>query len=174
MVDLHISWDEYHKKTEQLAVKVHDDGWEIAGCPVNGPAITASGEEVAVAWFTGAGDVPRTNLAFSKDGGASFGAPIVIDDGSPLGRVDLLKAGDGSVVVVWLEGTGGEGAEVRLRRVTPDGDVTESVAVSTTSAERPSGFPRLAQTGDGALLLAWTDVSGGEPQVRVTKLQLGR
>ena len=29
MVDLHISWDEYHKKTEQLAVKVHDDGWEF-------------------------------------------------------------------------------------------------------------------------------------------------
>jgi hypothetical protein len=153
---------------------VHDDGWEIAGCPVNGPALTASGEEVAVAWFTGAGDVPRTNLAFSKDGGASFGAPIVIDDGSPVGRVDLLQAGDGSVVVVWLEGTGGEGAEVKLRRVTPDGDVTESVAVTTTSAERPSGFPRLAQTGDGSLLLAWTDVSGGEPQVRVTKLQLGR
>ena len=135
---------------------VHDDGWEIAGCPVNGPALTASGEEVAVAWFTGAGDVPRTNLAFSKDGGASFGAPIVIDDGSPVGRVDLLQAGDGSVVVVWLEGTGGEGAEVKLRRVTPDGDVTESVAVTTTSAERPSGFPRLAQTGDGSLLLAWS------------------
>ena len=29
MVDLHISWDEYHRKTEQLAVKVHDDGWEF-------------------------------------------------------------------------------------------------------------------------------------------------
>ena len=29
MSDLHISWDDYHKKTEELAVKVHNDGWEF-------------------------------------------------------------------------------------------------------------------------------------------------
>ena len=29
MSDLHISWEEYHKKTEELAVKVHDDGLGI-------------------------------------------------------------------------------------------------------------------------------------------------
>jgi len=29
MSELHISWEEYHKKTEQLAVKVHDDGWKF-------------------------------------------------------------------------------------------------------------------------------------------------
>ena len=27
MSDLHISWDEYHRKTEQLAIQVHKDGW---------------------------------------------------------------------------------------------------------------------------------------------------
>ena len=29
MSELHISWEEYHKKTEQLAVKVHEDGWNF-------------------------------------------------------------------------------------------------------------------------------------------------
>ena len=29
MSDLFISWEEYHKKTEELAVKVHEDGWEF-------------------------------------------------------------------------------------------------------------------------------------------------
>ena len=29
MTDLHISWEEYHNKTEELAVKVHNDGWEF-------------------------------------------------------------------------------------------------------------------------------------------------
>ena len=29
MADLHISWDDYHKKTEQLAVKVYNDNWEF-------------------------------------------------------------------------------------------------------------------------------------------------
>ena len=26
---LNISWEEYHRKTEELAIKVHDDGWEF-------------------------------------------------------------------------------------------------------------------------------------------------
>ena len=29
MTKLNISWEEYHKKTEQLAVMVHDDGWQF-------------------------------------------------------------------------------------------------------------------------------------------------
>ena len=29
MTILNISWEEYHKKTEQLALKVHEDGWEF-------------------------------------------------------------------------------------------------------------------------------------------------
>ena len=29
MTTLNISWEEYHKKTEQLAVMVHDDGWQF-------------------------------------------------------------------------------------------------------------------------------------------------
>ena len=29
MADLFISWEEYHKKTEQLAVKVYDDKWDF-------------------------------------------------------------------------------------------------------------------------------------------------
>ena len=29
MSDLHISWDQYHKKTEQLAVQVHNDDWDF-------------------------------------------------------------------------------------------------------------------------------------------------
>ena len=29
MAILNISWEEYHKKTEQLAVKVYDDGWKF-------------------------------------------------------------------------------------------------------------------------------------------------
>ena len=29
MPDLYVSWEEYHKKTEELAVKVHNDGWEF-------------------------------------------------------------------------------------------------------------------------------------------------
>ena len=29
MADLHISWEEYNKKTEQLASMVYKDGWDF-------------------------------------------------------------------------------------------------------------------------------------------------
>jgi len=29
MPDLYVTWDDYHNKTEELAVKVHEDGWKF-------------------------------------------------------------------------------------------------------------------------------------------------
>ncbi len=29
MSDLHITWDEYHKKTEDLAIQINKDGWDF-------------------------------------------------------------------------------------------------------------------------------------------------
>ena len=29
MTELHISWEDYHRKTEELAIKVYDDGWDF-------------------------------------------------------------------------------------------------------------------------------------------------
>ncbi len=149
---------------------VYADGWEIGGCPVNGPAVVARGMDVAVAWFTAAGDVPRVKVAFSTDAGATFGSPVPVDDGNPAGRVDLLMRDDGSVLVSWLERTGGEDAEIRLRRVRPDGRISASTSLVGSSSGRASGFPRLVSTPGGDVVLAWTDLREDEPQVRVAKL----
>ncbi|HZD05512.1 MAG TPA: hypothetical protein VE173_11350, partial [Longimicrobiales bacterium] len=35
-------------------VPVHEDGWHMEACPVNGPAVAARDRDVVVAWFTGA------------------------------------------------------------------------------------------------------------------------
>jgi hypothetical protein len=50
---------------------VHSDNWKIDACPVNGPAIAATGRRVAVAWFTAANDTARVKLAFSSAARAS-------------------------------------------------------------------------------------------------------
>ncbi|MEO6569741.1 MAG: hypothetical protein ABIO94_13325 [Opitutaceae bacterium] len=52
---------------------VFQDGWQLNGCPVNGPAVAASGKRVAVAWFTAANNSARVKMAFSSDAGESFG-----------------------------------------------------------------------------------------------------
>ena len=70
---------------------VHADNWEINGCPVNGPAIAASGDQVAVAWFTAPAGTSLVKAAFSSDSGATFAAPVVVDSGHPLGRLDVVR-----------------------------------------------------------------------------------
>lgn len=133
---------------------VHRDGWEIPGCPVNGPSVAASDRKVAVAWYTNAGNSPRVKVAFSTDAGTTFGEPVQIDGGSPLGRVDTAILDDGSVVVCWLERTAA-GAEIRIRRVTPDRQPGPVSVVALTATDRASGFPSVARSGDH-LVFAWT------------------
>ncbi len=147
------------------------DGWEISACPVNGPAIAATGGRVAVAWFTVANDKPHVNVAFSSDAGASFGAPNVVDDGRPLGRVDVVLLGDGTGLVSWLE-QAEKGTELRVRRVAPDGARGEALTVADSSAARSSGFPRMVESG-GEVVLAWRDAAE-PPRVRTALLEPGR
>src|SRR3546814_4957902 len=45
---------------------VHADNWKIAGCPVNGPAIAAAGNDAIVAWYSAANDVPKLQVARSR------------------------------------------------------------------------------------------------------------
>lgn len=137
---------------------VHRDGWEIAACPVNGPSVDARGERAVAAWFTAARDTSRVRVAFSSDAGTSFGPPVRVDEGRPAGRVDVVMAPDGSAVVSWLEVREG-GAEILLRRVTPDGGAGPPVTAAASSAARSAGFPRMALAGD-RLVLAWTDPEG--------------
>lgn len=151
-------------------VAVHADNWQIPGCPVNGPAIAAAGKRVAVAWFTGV-PKPRVQLAFSEDGGAHFGKPVLIDGGKPLGRVDLLLDADGNAVVSWMA-LAGKGAAVHLRRVTPQGKPGSTMTLAATSAARGSGFPRMALL-DGRLHLAWVEEGETSKKVRLGSLPAG-
>jgi hypothetical protein len=133
---------------------VFQDGWELNGCPVNGPAVAAAGRRVAVAWFTGANQTSRVKLAFSDDAGETFSQPIAVDDGNPAGRVDVLLLDNGGALVCWLEKLP-EGGAVRVRRVSPDGKLDDSVTVAPSGTARSAGFPQMARAG-GELVFAWT------------------
>lgn len=145
----------------------HPDGWTIAGCPVNGPAAVARGERVVVAWYSGArgGEV---RVMFSDDAGASFTEPQRVDDGAPVGRVDLAMLDDGEVAVIWLENTEA-GGELRARRVSADGTERASITVAPAGPDRATGMPKAALY-DGWLWASWVDVEARA--VRVARARL--
>jgi hypothetical protein len=152
-------------------VSLHDDGWKIDYCPVNGPAAGAVGDTVAVAWFTGAQDTSRVRVAFSTDAGATFSAPVRADDGLPTGRVDLEMLSGDAALVSWIERIGGDTAQVRMRIVRRDGTVEPAIIVSPSSGARSSGFPRMARDGDG-VVIAYT-IPGKPSRVQVSRVRTG-
>lgn len=150
---------------------LRDDGWKIAACPVNGPAADARGDSLAVAWFTAAGGVARVQARTSADAGRTFGAPVALDLGKPLGRIETVSLADGSAVVLWLEiGTAENAAGIYARRLWPDGTLSAAALVADSSQARASGFPRAALKKDGRVLMSWTHI-GEKPQVRTLEFE---
>lgn len=135
------------------------DNWMIDGCPVNGPSVSyadsARGGNAAVAWFTGANDGAVVNVVLSNDGGKTFGAPIKVDNGKPVGRVDVSALSSGGALVTWVEQSDA-GTQVRIRQVQPGGGLNDSIVVSAKSSASFMGVPRMTRSGN-QVVVAWTD-----------------
>ena len=148
---------------------VANDGWQIDACPVNGPAISANGRNVAVAWFTVANDKSRVNVALSTDAGKTFGKPIKVDDGNPLGRVDVVSLASGGAIVSWVERTS-QRSEAHIRQIEANGVAGTTINVSGTTGVQSGGFPRIQRQGND-LFVAWT-ASGDKPSVHTSLVNL--
>jgi len=133
------------------------DGWEIDGCPINGPAVSSNGKNVAVAWFTAPGDKPSVNLMMSADSGKTFGKKIRVDGGNPAGRTEVLSLASGDAVVSWIERTA-QGPRLHLRRFDSNGVGAAPIDVSKAGGVSSGGFPKIVLSGND-IVVAWTDTS---------------
>jgi len=148
---------------------VHADNWEIAGCPVNGPAIDALNDQVVVAWFTAAKEIPRVKIAFSNDSGQTFENPIIISEKIPLGRVDIELINEKEAVVSWLEERDSS-AVILAKKVTIEGEISEQLIEVETSSSRQSGFPIMKYI-EKRLIFSWT-ATGDTAKVKTGILNL--
>ncbi len=137
---------------------VHADNWRIPACPVNGPALAARGREVAIAWYTMKNEKGHAQVAFSKDAGRTFGAPIVLADADTIGRVDVALLDDGSMLASWIE-VAGQKAEFKVRRIQPSGAKSPSISVAQIDSGRAAGYPRIAVHGN-EVVFAWVARDG--------------
>jgi len=176
--DIYVTRFEQGRWTEPAAV--HADNWRIPGCPVNGPALSTDGRNVAIAWYTVKQEQGQTYAAFSRDAGRTFGTPIRVDDGGSLGRVDVQMLGDGSALATWIEvpdlsavasGKAEKGAQFRVRRIMADGARTTPIIVAAMTGGRAGGSPRLARHGD-EVVFAWTETVSGVSHVRTSVVRL--
>jgi hypothetical protein len=146
---------------------VHADNWRIEACPVNGPAISARNRDVAVAWFVALNDEGKAYVAFSRDAGRTFGAPVRVDDEAAIGHVDVELLKDGSAAVSWIE-FAKERSQFKVRRIEPGGARSSAVTIAGAGEARVAGHPRLALAGN-ELLFAWTETAGGASHLRTAR-----
>jgi hypothetical protein len=151
-------------------VTLGPDHWQIAGCPINGPAIDARDRDVVVAWFTAADGRGRVRFARSDDGGASFGAPVDIDADGAFGQVGVVLVDDGSAFVSWWR-RASSGAELAVRSVSRSGRLGERRVVGTTRASRPDTVPQMQRSGQ-RLVFAWTEDTDAGQAVKAAYAEL--
>ena len=161
--DIKVSRLDAGKWTPELAL--HDDNWKIDACPINGPALSARGRQVAAAWFAAPNDNGRAFVAFSQDAGKTWGQAIRLDDEASLGRVDIEMLDDGSAIASWIEFANGV-SRLKLRRVEPGGTRSDSVAIADGMG---SQHPKLAGRRN-ELIVAWTESTRGTTQVRTARV----
>jgi hypothetical protein len=131
------------------------DGWKFEGCPVNGPAVSSSGKNVALAWFTAPNDKPQVYLMLSPDGGKTFGQRIRIDEGNANGRVEVLSLPSGGAIVSWIERTT-SGPQLHIREVAANGVAAAPVNASGMVRAASGSFPKMVASPRGTVL-SWTD-----------------
>lgn len=152
-------------------IPVHDDAWEISGCPVNGPSIDAHADSAVVAWFTAADNIPAVKVAFSQDSGQSFGAAFRVDRGEGVGRVAAVMLPNAEALITWVEWRDEGEALVMCRATQDDGCVArQTITINTTPGS--INFPQIVHS-DGVIYLAWTQpVESGDATSTVRMIAL--
>lgn len=130
---------------------IHADNWQIKACPVNGPRADAINNDLVIAWFSMEDKMGQVKVVFSKDGGMTFGQPIRIDEGKPIGRVDVVMRDSITAIVSWMEGSSIKAVEVHA-----DGKKEQSIMIASSSDKRSSGFPQMTLMNN-KIIFAWTD-----------------
>jgi len=153
------------------AAQAGADNFEIDGCPVNGPAVAARGNDVAVAWFTAPGNQPKIRFARSRDAGTTFLPAVDLDTSGAFGQVGLVLLEDLSAVVSWWRRHPEGGLALTVRRVSADGTLGPPRVVARSRISQPIDVPQMIDTGSG-FLFAWTgiDAEAGVHSVLVTGL----
>ena len=147
---------------------LHNDGWIINGCPVNGPKVAVNSTNLAIAWFTVVNNNPLVNVSFSKTNGDSFGTPFKLNDHDAIGRVDVAFLNNEEVIVSYME-VDDIGTYLRIKKVSVNGKVSKPITISKIDGGRNTGVPQL-EIINNKIFIVWTISVDGINQLKSIRL----
>ena len=143
--------------------RLHEDGWRIEGCPVNGPAVAVNDRQLLVFWPTAPSGEFEARYTIRQ--GDRDGAMTVLAPGTRMrGRLDAA-AWQRGFLLSWIgSGTGFTG--LMLAQLDAQGRVIAQSNVADVPLGRISGNPRLAARNKRALLV-WVEPEGDGRKARL-------
>jgi hypothetical protein len=161
-------------RTFSTPARVSQDGWQIAGCPEDGPAVAVdSSGRSHVVWPTLIRESGSETMALfhavTRDG-QTFSTRTRVPARDAAFHPQLAIGENGDVFVAWDEGSGGT-RRVRLVKgtlsETRPGLVFPTPQDQTRSVfDEPGTHPAVAVTPAGAVV-GWTGRAGGRSEIRI-------
>jgi hypothetical protein len=157
-------------RTFSAPARVSEDGWEIHGCPDDGPAIAVDGKGIVhVVWPTvvrRGKDLEGALFYASTTDGKRFTPRMRIATlGGPKPSHPQLVVQGGRVVVAWDEQHGGR----RVAAVRAWRPGTGQPVIEMLNAGGAGSYPVLAAT-DGGIVAAWTSGASGASTIAVGRV----
>jgi hypothetical protein len=151
-----ISFARLDDSPETTRVRVAEDGWQINGCPEDGPAMAADPQgHPHIVWPTlVAGTKPAKGVFYAKTAdGRAFSPRVRLDDGAGSATHPAVAvAASGVVMAVWEMSPGADGPEHRIEARAYRSDIWQPVQVLTHGTAATS--PAIAATRQG-FIVAW-------------------
>ncbi len=159
------------------AVRVNEDGWQIDGCPDDGPSMVVDAESrVHLIWPTLIQEKMDMGIFHASTAdGATFSkrAALPTAGGMDPSHPQMALDQSGNLVAVWDEVVE-KNRRVVMTRAVPAGDGTlfwSEPLFLDEGAEGVSGsYPVPAAAGNG-VLVAWTSQTGDESVIRIRRVQ---
>jgi hypothetical protein len=160
------------------AVRVNEDGWQINGCPDDGPSMVVDGSNrVHLIWPTLVHEKTDMGIFHASTGdGISFSkrSPLPGAGGMDPSHPQLALDGSGRLAAVWDEMIEKKRRVVMTRAVPTDGapSWSEPELLDEGAEGTSATYPVVAASGTG-VIVAWTSQTGGESVIRFRRIEGG-
>jgi len=139
-------------------VRISEDGWQLDGCPENGPALAVdAASRIHVVWPTLITEGGHETLALfhaaSRDG-RTFTRRVRIVSNGPAYHPQIAVAGDGALVVAWDE-LSNHARRVTFARGMPGPDDSMTFVPMEAPVGTAGSYPAIAATATGVVAV-WT------------------
>lgn len=166
-----ISFATLDDRADAQRVRVSQDGWELDGCPEDGPAMAASADgRIDLVWPTLVSNAPLSKGIFSASttDGRTFSTRVRIDSGvGSASHPGLAMTTAGTMAAVW-ERVSDAAHRIELRQ--RHGTEWQSPTVLTEGASAAS--PAIAAIGRD-FIVAWERRDGPHSRIEVQRVRSG-